>query len=67
MKWLSRKWQFYLLAAFLHGLMNYSVALLQAGIFSIVYLEIYAAVVAVILTALVLWLRWRRVEEADGI
>jgi len=53
-------WQFYLVAAFLHALLNYSVALLQAGLFTIIYLEIYAAVVAVLVTAVVLWLRWRK-------
>ena len=58
-------WQFYLLAAFLHGLLNYSVVLLQAGVFTIVYLEIYAAVVAVIVTAVALWLRWWKSEAAE--
>ncbi len=53
-------WQFYLIAAFLHGLLNYSVALLQAGLFTAVHLEIYAAVLAVLATAWALWLRWRK-------
>jgi RsiW-degrading membrane proteinase PrsW (M82 family) len=56
-------WQFYLLAAFMHGLLNYSVVFLQAGIFTIVNLEIYAAVFAVLVTAGVLWLRWRKSAE----
>ena len=59
-------WQFYLLAAFLHGLLNYSVALLQAGIFTIIHVEIYAAVIAVIVTAGALWLRWRRSEDVGS-
>ena len=59
-------WQFYLLAAFLHSLLNYSVVLLQTGLFTIVYLEIYAAVVAVLVTAGALWLRWRKAEEAGS-
>ncbi len=58
-------WQFYLLAAFLHSLLNYSVVLLQTGLFTIVHLEIYAAVLAVIVTAGALWLRWRRSEAAE--
>jgi len=53
-------WQFYLIAAFLHGLLNYSAALLRVGVFTVVQLEIYAAVVAVLVTAAALWLRWRR-------
>ena len=59
-------WQFYLLAAFLHGLLNYSVALLQAGIFTIIHVEIYAAVLAVIVTAGALWLRWRWSEDVGS-
>ena len=59
-------WQFYLLAAFLHGLLNYSVVLLQTGLFTIVHLEIYAAVVAVLVTAGALWLRWRRSEDVGS-
>ena len=58
-------WQFYLLAAFLHGLLNYSVVLLQAGLFTITHVEIYAAVLAVIVTAGALWLRWRRSEATE--
>ena len=57
-------WQFYLLAAFLHGLLNYSVALLQSGIFTIVHVEIYAAVFAVLVTGGALWLRWRKTDES---
>jgi len=56
-------WQFYLIASSLHGLLNYSVALLQSGIFTIVHLEIYAAVFAVLVTAGALWLRWRKTNE----
>ena len=59
-------WQFYLLAAFLHSLLNYSVALLQAGIFTIIHVEIYAAVIAVIVTAGALWLRWRKTKDVGS-
>ncbi len=53
-------WQFYLLAAYLHGLLNYSVVPLQSGLLTVIQLEIYAAVFAVLVTAGVLWLRWRQ-------
>ena len=53
-------WQFYLIASVLHGLLNYSAILLQAGLFTPVHLEIYVAVVAVLVTAWALWLRWRK-------
>ena len=56
-------WQFYLLAAFLHGFLNYSVVLLQSGLFTVIHVEIYAAVVAVLVTAGALWLRWRKSED----
>jgi len=53
-------WQFYLIASALHGLLNYSVVLLQAGLLTYVQMEIYVAVVAVAVTAWALWLRWRK-------
>ena len=61
-------WQFYLLASFLHGFLNYSVVLLSSGVLTIVQLEIFAAVWAVLVTAGALWLRWRKSEVvAEGI
>ena len=59
----GKGWQFYLIAAGLHALLNYSVVLLQKGIFTIVQLETYAAVLAVLVSAVVLLIRWRMVEE----
>jgi len=53
-------WQFYLIASCLHGLLNYSAVLLQSRLFTVIHLEIYAAVVAVLVTAWALWLRWRK-------
>ena len=53
-------WQFYVLASFLHGFLNYSVVLLQSGLFTVIHVEIYAAVIAVVLTGVALWLRWRK-------
>jgi hypothetical protein len=56
----GKGWQFYLIASFLHTLINYGVILLQKGYLSIIQIEIYIAVIAVLLTAVVLWLRWRK-------
>ena len=53
-------WQFYLIASVLHGLLNYDVVLFYAGLFTVVHVEIYAAVLAVLVTAWALWLRWRK-------
>jgi len=56
----GRGWQFYLIASALHGLLNYGVVLLQAGLLTALHVEIYVAVLAVLVTAWVLWLRWRK-------
>ena len=53
-------WQFYLLASFLHAFNNYSVVLLQSGLFTIVQVEIFVAVWAVLVTGGALWLRWKK-------
>jgi len=59
----GRGWQFYLIASGLHALLNYSVVLLQAGLLTTIHLEIYAAVLAVVVTAWALWLRWRKTGD----
>ncbi|MCX6011497.1 MAG: PrsW family glutamic-type intramembrane protease [Chloroflexi bacterium] len=51
-------WQFYLIASGLHALLNYGIVLLSFGLFGTVGLEIYAAVVAALVSAVALWLRW---------
>jgi RsiW-degrading membrane proteinase PrsW (M82 family) len=51
-------WQFYLIAAVLHAFLNYSVVLLYAGYFTATALEIQLAVIAAVVTAAALWLRW---------
>jgi RsiW-degrading membrane proteinase PrsW (M82 family) len=53
-------WQFYLIASVLHAAANYAVVLLSAGIFNSILLEIYIAVLTLAITAVALWLRWRR-------
>lgn len=53
-------WQFYLIASVLHGLLNYSVVLWQAGLLTDIHAEIYIAIIAVVVTAWALWLRWRK-------
>ena len=56
-------WQFYLLAAFLHGFLNYSVVALQSGLITGIQLELFVAVWAILVTGGVLWLRWREPAE----
>jgi RsiW-degrading membrane proteinase PrsW (M82 family) len=63
----GKGWQFYLIAAGLHALLNYVVVFLQKGYFTVVQVETSVAVVAVVVTAIVLLIRWRQgqMEEID--
>jgi RsiW-degrading membrane proteinase PrsW (M82 family) len=56
----GRGWQFYLIASGLHALLNYGAVLWQAGLLTDLHVEIYVAVIAVLVTAWALWLRWRK-------
>lgn len=51
-------WQFYLLAALLHGIANYGAVLYQTQTWGLSAVEIYVAVIAMVTTFLALWLRW---------
>jgi RsiW-degrading membrane proteinase PrsW (M82 family) len=53
-------WQFYLIASGLHGLLNYGTVLWQAGLLTDLHVEIYIAVLAMLVTGWALWLRWRK-------
>ena len=53
-------WRFYLVASVLHGLLNYGAVLWQAELLTDIHVEIYIAVLAVLVMAWALWLRWRR-------
>ena len=57
-------WQFYLLAAFLHGLVNYSIVFVRISMFTTIHVEIYLAVVALVVAGGTLWLRWKKRVEA---
>jgi len=53
-------WKFYFIASGLHGLLNYGAVLWLAGVLTDIPVEIYIAVLAVLVTAWALWLRWRK-------
>ncbi len=53
-------WQFYLIAAVLHGLLNYANVLYNAQVLTDIQAVIYITVLAVLVTAWALWLRWRK-------
>ena len=60
-------WQFYLIASFLHGATNYAVVLLQSRLLTSVQVEIYIAVLAVAITTVALWIRWRSASTLGSI
>ncbi len=63
----GKGWQFYLLVALLHIILDYSLILLAAHVLTMVQLEIYASVLAVAVLAPALWLRWRKSSQELGI
>ena len=60
-------WQFYLIAAFLHAFLNYSVVFFRLELVTVIHVEIFVAIWAVLITAGVLWLRWRKPEAVAGV
>jgi RsiW-degrading membrane proteinase PrsW (M82 family) len=58
-------WQFYLLAALIHSITNYSVILVQTGKLTPTQIEIVIAIIALIVFGMVAWLRWRKAEYSD--
>ncbi len=56
----GRGWQFYLIASFAHGIINYSAVLYRVGILGPMQLSIYASVGSLIISAAALWLRYRK-------
>jgi RsiW-degrading membrane proteinase PrsW (M82 family) len=59
----GKGWQTYLIAAGLHTLLNYGAVVYSKGHINVVQLETFVAVFAVIVSAVIIWLRWERSEE----
>jgi len=59
-------WQFYLIAAFLHGVLNYSVILIAMHRLTNVQDEIITAVYVACITAVVIWLLRCKTKEAPA-
>ena len=57
-------WQFYLIAAGAHSLVNYGTIIYQGGYLTVTQIEIYVAVVAVLTTIAALWMRYRKEKQA---
>jgi RsiW-degrading membrane proteinase PrsW (M82 family) len=62
----GKGWQFYLLAALLHIILDYSAILLSAEVLTIVQIEIYASILAASILIPALWLRWRKPGQKSG-
>ncbi len=61
-------WQFFLLASFLHGVLNYSTLLGATALVTAFQMQIIIAVFATLITVAVLWLRWAKpAEDTDGL
>jgi RsiW-degrading membrane proteinase PrsW (M82 family) len=61
----GKGWQAYLIAAGLHAIMNYGAVVYQKGHLNLIQLETFVAVYAVIIAAVVIWLRWEKSEEPE--
>jgi RsiW-degrading membrane proteinase PrsW (M82 family) len=56
-------WLSYLIAALMHSALNYGAVVYRLNWFTTNQIEIYVAVMSVIYTAFILWLRWWKNEE----
>ena len=63
----GKGWQFYLLVALLHTMLNYSAILLVTKVLTLVQIETYATVWAIAAVASALWLRWRKPSQEPDI
>jgi RsiW-degrading membrane proteinase PrsW (M82 family) len=61
----GRGWQFYLMAAGIHALINYGAILVQIRVLTAIQTEIYITLIGLAVFGLVMWLRWRKDEAAD--
>jgi RsiW-degrading membrane proteinase PrsW (M82 family) len=59
----GKGWQFYLIAAALHSVINYMIVLFRKGSLTFNQVEILLAGAAALVTLFVLWLRWRENKE----
>ncbi len=60
----GKGWQFYLLASFLHFLINYGVLLVGKGVFGTIQIELWVYLISAALFGSVVWLRYRRTQSS---
>jgi RsiW-degrading membrane proteinase PrsW (M82 family) len=63
----GKGWWLWLAASLIHGLVNYSIVLLQVGLLGVIELEIYISVISAIVLGVMLWLRWRGSSGDDAV
>lgn len=56
-------WKFYLLAALAHAVTNYLAVIYQYKLLSILQVELSLTIIAVIISGIMIWIRWRRTNE----
>ncbi|MFH0867270.1 MAG: hypothetical protein V1904_13830 [Bacteroidota bacterium] len=56
----GKGWQFYLIAAALYTIMNYSMVLMATNIIALIHVEIIILVMAILTATAALWLRWAK-------
>ena len=61
----GKGWQFYLLAAAAHFVLNYSLLMVAKGYLGVAQSETWIAGIAILVTAAVLLLRWRNDKNED--
>lgn len=59
----KKGWLFWVIAAFLHGISNYSAILIDDNKLTVMQCELYLTFIAVAVTAFALWLRWSPEKE----
>lgn len=63
----GKGWQFYLIVAVLHMLLNYSIFLVQKEILTVGGAEIVIALISTMVIGVALWLRWRKSTTSEDI
>jgi RsiW-degrading membrane proteinase PrsW (M82 family) len=56
----GKGWQFYLIVSFAHAVLNYSTIIFRTGLLNQLELEIFIIICTLIITAVALWLRYRK-------
>jgi hypothetical protein len=60
----GKGWQFYLLVSVVHTLLNYAIIFVQMKVFTLTGVEVYVAIISLLMVGIALWLRWRKTQIA---